>query len=939
MKTRARLGQPLRNMNIPNYLSHRAKCVIYKSILFRLFNLLAFVALITNFTSLDAVSPELEVSGNKIVVKSTQEPIRLTGVNIPSMLWGPGTHLLTSLDVAVHDWKVNIVRLPVDRVKWHGQIAGEAYRNTVDEFIDHASDLGIYIILDLHGFEKILHADENFWTDAAERYKNNPTVLFGLFNEPHSIDWDTWRDGDVDGPGMQGLLDAVRATGANNIVLAAGTEWSFNLSKILEGYALEDTQSGNGIVYDSHVYPWGTYRYHQIYIGNVARVHPVFIGELGHPGVTEVSFLQDEFEGDPTWVPRFLDWVDTQNLHWTGWCFYPGADPVMIKTDDWSFTPSSFWGAPAKKRLQAYRNPYALRILGGEVIGTLGTRQDPDSGVLTDYIHGAVTAFDERYVSPAFDQWYPTYFDASTANGGWAGLDLEKPQRITRIRYMPRRNYGHLMMNGIFEASNSPTFDGGSTTILHTIIEEPVDSGGVYTTQLISNPEEFRYIRYRGPDGSYCNVTSVLFYTGYIENVTINEDIIVVDDASPDVTYSGTWTLSTWTGYFGKSARYDDPNEKSVSWARFTPKLTSAGLYEVSARWNANLNRSSSTPIDIIHEGGVTTTVVDQTINGGQWNSLGTYVFDAGTSGSVLVRTDGTTGYVIADAIMLRKVEDVEDEVEIIMDNADGLINGVDYIGNWSTVSSVPGYFATDYVRDDNTGKGDKSVCFTPDITDEGNYKVYILWTGRPTNASAVPVTVTHANGMDMLLVDQTTPGGEWFCIGEYRLTTAGGGKVEISNEGTDGFVIVDAVRFLKSGGPRAHIVTVDSEDVSSVSLNGNWLPSSAIPGFIGDNYLHDNNYDKGGKSVTFTPDIPESGTYSVYMTWPPHSNRSTGAIVTINHGSGQTTKVVNQRSYGGYHNYLGSFHFNVVGGNGVTITNAGPSGYVIADSVRFEAE
>ena len=31
--------------------------------------------------------------------------------------------------------------------------------------------------------------------DAAEVYKNNPTVLFGILNEPHSINWANWRDG------------------------------------------------------------------------------------------------------------------------------------------------------------------------------------------------------------------------------------------------------------------------------------------------------------------------------------------------------------------------------------------------------------------------------------------------------------------------------------------------------------------------------------------------------------------------------------------------------------------------------------------------------------------------------------------------------------------------------------------------------------------------
>jgi hypothetical protein len=42
---------------------------------------------------------------------------------------------------------------------------------------------------------------------------------------------------------------------------------------------------------------------------------------------------------------------------------------------------------------------------------------------------------------------------------------------------------------------------------------------------------------------------------------------------------------------------------------------------------------------------------VNQTLNGGQWVSLGTYHFESGTSGSVTIRTTGTSGHVIADAV------------------------------------------------------------------------------------------------------------------------------------------------------------------------------------------------------------------------------------------------------------------------------------------------
>ena len=58
----------------------------------------------------------------------------------------------------------------------------------------------------------------------ASTYKNHPAVIFDLYNEPHDVSWDIWRNGGqvtekasrrnpaktYEAVGMQTLLDAVR---------------------------------------------------------------------------------------------------------------------------------------------------------------------------------------------------------------------------------------------------------------------------------------------------------------------------------------------------------------------------------------------------------------------------------------------------------------------------------------------------------------------------------------------------------------------------------------------------------------------------------------------------------------------------------------------------------------------------------------------------------
>ncbi len=365
---------------------------------------------------LRAEPPELKTQGNQIVVKDTNERIRLVGANFTGLEKDAGydRNCLNSLDILKGTWKANIIRLAVNDARWFysDTTVRDAYRAKVTSIIDRAGELDIYVILDLHKYKQALPAATTFWTHAANTYKNKKHVLFGLLNEPHGTTWTVWRDGNSTGPGMQDLLETVRAQGANNIVVVGGLDYAFDLRGILpgynglpDGYALEDTASGNGIVYDAHVYPWKPEI--QLRAGNAALLYPVLLGEFGHPSGTTVDFIQNSFELPDTWMPRMMDWINTNNFHWVGWNFSEGSHPAMLT--DWSYTPTSYWGEYARSHMQSYADPTALRVVGGTIIGTPGTRLNPTSGVITDDRNGAVAAFGN---SNAY------YFDAATASGG-----------------------------------------------------------------------------------------------------------------------------------------------------------------------------------------------------------------------------------------------------------------------------------------------------------------------------------------------------------------------------------------------------------------------------------------------------------------------------------------------------------------------------------------
>ncbi len=109
-------------------------------------------------------------------------------------------------------------------------------------------------------------------------------------------------------------------------------------------------------------------------------------------------------------------------------------------------------------------------------------------------------------------------------------------------------------------------------------------------------------------------------------------------------------------------------------------------------------------------------------------------------------------------------------------------------------------FHGEDYAHDDNQAKGQQSAVFTATLPADGKYTVRLAYTALPNRASNVPVTVGTASGPVKVVVNQRlapSVKGLLHPLGTWNLK-AGANSVEISNVGTDGHVIIDAVQWLK---------------------------------------------------------------------------------------------------------------------------------------------
>jgi aryl-phospho-beta-D-glucosidase BglC (GH1 family) len=335
-------------------------------------------------------SPPLALKVVKnLVLDSRNQPVRLRGVNTACLEWtsnGEG-HILDTVKTAITDWHVNHIRLPLAQDRWFGKApeqtdGGKSYRALVDQVVDLCTRNGCYILLDLHwsnagewGKQIGQHVmpDQNsvtFWRDLASTYKNHPAVLFDLYNEPHDISWDIWLKGGkvterayrrnpqktYDAVGMQTLLDTVRETGAKNVVIAGGLDWSYDMSGFLQGKQLSDP-TGNGVIYANHAYPFkgDTVEKWIVKMEKATQTLPVIVSEFGAEGRPGTGPNRNQ-RGEE-WVRRVLQALEDHKWNWTAWDLHPAAGPRLVS--DWKYTPTPTFGKWVKEALLGTLSPYA----------------------------------------------------------------------------------------------------------------------------------------------------------------------------------------------------------------------------------------------------------------------------------------------------------------------------------------------------------------------------------------------------------------------------------------------------------------------------------------------------------------------------------------------------------------------------------------------------
>jgi hypothetical protein len=400
------------------------------------------------------------------------------------------------------------------------------------------------------------------------------------------------------------------------------------------------------------------------------------------------------------------------------------------------------------------------------------------------------------------------------------------------------------------------------------------------------------------------------------------ETTIIVDNKDTGFTVTGTWGESAAVDEYNGSSRNSSVVGSTAAWR---PELPYAGTYQVWAWWSAKradgtyYDRDSAADYVIHHSGGTTTVVVDQDLNSGQWNLLGTFSFQAGTAGHVELLRNSANGlstiadavkFVVAEASQVPQLLVRYQEQEIVSgDLQPGSEDGTDFGTAYQNGPSVERRFT---IQNDGTGE---LIINSLQLTSNTGFAI----TEPPPASIAAGSSATFALTM---LVD--SPGNK-------------SADVVLQTNDPQNPTFTFRVAGIVSADPYPGIV-VDNLD-SGFSTTGTWKESNAVDEYNGSS-SHSNIV---GSSARWSPELPSDGTYQVWAWWSAERadgsffDRDSAADYVVHHSSGATTVVVNQDLNSGQWNLLGTFTFQAGTAGYVELLRNSANGLsTIADAVKF---
>lgn len=306
----------------------------------------------TTATAVD-IYGQLSINGAHVVDKNG-EAIQLRGMSLFWSQWSEGSVFYNANVVKwlVNDWKINIIRAAMGVEDSGGYISNpEIEKQKVFTVIDAAIEQGIYVIVDWHSHyaENYLEQSKAFFTEVAQKYGDQPNIIYEIYNEPLNVSWV-----DVLKPYHEAVIEEIRKYDPDNIVVCGTSLYSQRVDEVI-GNEIDD----ENIAYTLHFYSSSTE--HQEPLRTTAQTAinaniPIFVTEYGVSQYDGNGTISEE-EAEKWWA-----FLDENKISWCNWSIAnkdeasAALQPWASTNGNWTANDLSISGTMVKQEILSKNN-------------------------------------------------------------------------------------------------------------------------------------------------------------------------------------------------------------------------------------------------------------------------------------------------------------------------------------------------------------------------------------------------------------------------------------------------------------------------------------------------------------------------------------------------------------------------------------------------------
>lgn len=241
---------------------------------------------------------KLRVEGSKLVDENG-DIVQLKGISTHGIQWFPQYINKEAFKFMKDEWNINLIRLAI-----YSESYNQSQNKIIEDGIDYATDLGMYVIVDWH----ILNDNnpnqnkekaKNFFSYIVNKYKNNINIIYEICNEPNGNV--TWKN-DIK-PYAEDMINLIHGINEDAIILCGTPQFCQKINDV----AQDPLIANKNIMYTLHFYA-STHKQElrNELLNAIKNDLPIFVSEFGISESSGTGTIN---------IDEANKWIDLLNLN------------------------------------------------------------------------------------------------------------------------------------------------------------------------------------------------------------------------------------------------------------------------------------------------------------------------------------------------------------------------------------------------------------------------------------------------------------------------------------------------------------------------------------------------------------------------------------------------------------------------------------------------